>query len=108
MERVEHVLRVRACADGHSASFGRRHGGCFVRCGMKRSDRTHRVGTPARPRVATPRNEPDPIILSIDLLRSELYRILDEMAQARDHRHAALVREFERAWALYRVTTAPR
>ncbi len=74
---------------------------------MKRFDRTRRVGA-ARPRAASPRNEPDPTILSIDLLRADLYRMLDEIAQASDPRHGILVREFERAWALYKITTAPR
>jgi len=46
--------------------------------------------------------------LNFDLLRAELYRMLDEIARAPPGRHRHLVREFERAWESYKEATAGR
>jgi hypothetical protein len=46
--------------------------------------------------------------LALDLLRADLYRLLDALARARADRHGDLVREFERAWEEYRLVTAGR
>lgn len=44
--------------------------------------------------------------LRVDLLRADLYRMLDEMARAGAGRRRAVVREFERAWESYKKATA--
>ncbi len=74
----------------------------------KRRERLRRSpGTPFS-RVVPLSNEVDPALVPIDLLRADLYRMLDEMARARNARHAALVAEFERSWVIYKLITTSR
>ncbi len=74
--------------------------------------RSHRH-EPRSPRRALRGAAPSPATLdgtslSLDLLRGDLYRMLDELARARPGRHRDLVREFERAWASYKEVTGRR
>jgi hypothetical protein len=46
--------------------------------------------------------------VGLDLLRGDLYRLLDELARAGADRHAELVEQFERAWVDFRDATGRR
>ncbi len=48
----------------------------------------------------------DGIPVALDLLRGELYRMLDEIARAHGESHRTLVLQFEIAWELYKRATA--
>jgi hypothetical protein len=50
----------------------------------------------------------DEVPVHLDLLRADLYRLLDEMVRARPDSHLALAQEFERAWERFRDATALR
>ncbi len=44
--------------------------------------------------------------VQLDLLRADLYRLLDELVRARSEYHEGLVLEFERAWEHFKEATA--
>jgi hypothetical protein len=46
--------------------------------------------------------------VGLDLLRADLYRLLDEVARASDERRSEVVREFERTWEEFRDATERR
>lgn len=50
--------------------------------------------------------DPDPTSLEIDLLRGELYRLLDEVARADPADRERLVHVFEDAWLRFLVEVA--
>jgi hypothetical protein len=54
------------------------------------------------PGTATPEEVP----VHLDLLRADLYRLLDELVRARPDTHEGLVLEFERAWEQFKDATA--
>ena len=55
----------------------------------------------------TPRSpDPDEASLQLDLLRADLYRLLDEVARAGGTEQDGLVLEFERAWEAFKQATA--
>jgi len=51
---------------------------------------------------------PDETPLHLDLLRADLYRLLDELVHAGSDHHTRLVMEFERAWEQFKQATARR
>ncbi len=59
---------------------------------------------PLAPEVP-PRASADAVATEVDLLRADLYRMLDEIARAGGERHRVLVRAFEEAWRSYKVAT---
>ncbi len=46
--------------------------------------------------------------VAVDLLRADLYRMLDEIARAGHESHPALVAQFERAWERFKDATRAR
>jgi len=50
--------------------------------------------------------DPDEVPVHLDLIRADLYRILDELARARSEHRLALVVEFERVWEKFKGATA--
>lgn len=48
----------------------------------------------------------DEVPVHLDLLRADLYRLLDELVRARSEHHQGLVLEFERAWERFKDATA--
>ncbi len=44
--------------------------------------------------------------VQLDLLRADLYRLLDELVHAGSEHHQGLVAEFERAWEQFKEATA--
>ncbi len=46
--------------------------------------------------------------VALDILRGDLYRMLDEIARARGESHRTLVLEFESAWQRYKQVTGGR
>jgi hypothetical protein len=60
---------------------------------------------PSRVGRCRPRWARSGVGLDLDLLRADLYRLLDEVARAGPERHRELVREFERAWSEFRDAT---
>lgn len=48
---------------------------------------------------------PDEVPVHLDLLRGDLYRLLDELVRARSEVHGRLVLEFERAWEQFKSAT---
>ncbi len=64
----------------------------------RRSQRARARGVSAAPMDGTP--------VALDLLRGELYRMLDEIARAHGESHRNLVLQFEIAWELYKRATA--
>jgi hypothetical protein len=49
---------------------------------------------------------PDETPVYLDLLRADLYRLLDELVRARPEDHRGLVLEFEAAWEQFKDATA--
>jgi len=49
--------------------------------------------------------DPDEVPVQIDLLRADLYRLLDELVRSRSEYHEDLVAEFERAWQHFKDAT---
>ncbi len=47
----------------------------------------------------------DGVPAAVDLLRAEMYRMLDELARARGASHHNIVQEFESAWERYKQVT---
>ncbi len=74
---------------------------------MTRPRPDHRKA-PAGERPAPGAPRPGSSTLDLDLLRGELYRILDELARTRSGRRDVLVQEFERTWEAFRAATAAR
>ncbi|HVO18511.1 MAG TPA: hypothetical protein VMU15_04600 [Anaeromyxobacter sp.] len=62
-----------------------------------------RDGVPDPPPDAT---DPDEVPVQLDLLRADLYRLLDELARTGAEHYDGLVSEFERAWEEYKQATA--
>ena len=50
----------------------------------------------------------DEVPVHLDLLRADLYRLLDELARAPSKSHRRLAHEFERTWKRFKDATAPR
>jgi len=50
--------------------------------------------------------EPDEVLFHLDLLRGDLYRLLDELARAHPDRQPRLAVEFERSWERFKDTIA--
>ncbi len=48
---------------------------------------------------------PEEVPVHLDLLRGDLYRLLDELVRARAEVHGRLVLEFERAWERFKSAT---
>lgn len=48
----------------------------------------------------------DEVPVHVDLLRGDLYQLLDELARAHPDRQRTLAREFERAWERFKDTIA--
>ena len=51
-------------------------------------------------------SDPDESSLELDLLRAELYRLLDHLARSGPDLHRDLVLEFERGWEAFKRATA--
>jgi hypothetical protein len=49
---------------------------------------------------------PDEVPVSVDLLRADLYRLLDQLVRARSDHRRHLILEFERAWEQLKDATA--
>ncbi len=65
---------------------------------------------PSHPRARPPRRPPAPPAwddaeVKLDLLRADLYRMLDEIARAQGGAYRALVLEFEHAWERFKDAT---
>ncbi len=65
---------------------------------------------PSRHRTRSSRRPPAPPAwndaeVALDLLRADLYRMLDEIARAQGEAHHALVLQFERAWERFKNAT---
>ena len=58
-----------------------------------------------RPGASLEANRPDEVPIHLDLLRADLYRLLDELVRARSRHHRDLVVEFERAWNRFKRET---
>lgn len=58
-----------------------------------------------RPRKGS-RKGPDEVPVSLDLLRADLYRLIDALVHAPAERHVRIIRRFERAWRRFKVLTA--
>jgi hypothetical protein len=54
------------------------------------------------------RAEYDPVPVSVDRLRGELYQILDQLPRATREAYPQLVRDFERGWEAFKRCTARR
>ncbi len=67
----------------------------------------HRQGPhrPPRARGSSALPPEDGSEVALDLLRGDLYRMLDEIARARGKSHRILVLEFESAWERYKQVT---
>ncbi len=65
--------------------------------------RRQRRPVPGGPSAVPPATDGD---VALDLLRADLYRMLDELARARGETHHALVLQFERAWQRFKEATA--
>jgi hypothetical protein len=67
---------------------------------------TYRTSTrrrrPPHPRRSGPPAVIDGIPAAVDLLRADLYRILDEIAHASDGGHHALLMQFECRWEQFK------
>jgi len=50
--------------------------------------------------------DPDEVPVQLDLLRADLYRLLDELARTGAEERDGLVLEFERAWEEFKQATA--
>ncbi len=68
----------------------------------RRQRRGHSVGSFAPPASV------NGVSVAVDLLRADLYRMLDEIARAGHERHHALVAQFERAWERFKDATRAR
>ena len=72
---------------------------------------SHRPGPHSHPGVITGTEGPDEVPVLLDLLRAELYRILDELARSSREVRPELVSEFEQFWERFREVlnqAAPR
>ncbi len=49
---------------------------------------------------------PDDVSVELDLLRADLYRLIDELARASLVDREELLRDFERAWEQFKDATA--
>ncbi len=71
-----------------------------------------RTSTRRLRRTHTRRPAPPPAVngvaAAVDLLRADLYRILDEIAHARAGGHHALVLQFERTWEQFKEAVRRR
>jgi hypothetical protein len=95
-----------------TCTLGERRSSRRPACGLLRSRRAASAMTRSRPSRRNPplgdhRAPGIPRLgspsLDLDLLRGELYRILDELARTRTGSRDALVQEFERTWEAFRA-----